>query len=120
MRKHSASEQRGDSIHVVPVQKVLTDCSKKYCSPREIMYCQSNKAEPGNLDNNQSSKLRSHTPKFNFKYNCLFCSQPVTNNKPHQCAHDGLIIFKVRTETFKYTILQICQERSDVGPASEK
>ena len=90
------SELRGDYIKGVPDHLVHKDCRRNYVNPNASV----NSKESGSTTPTVLRTMRSTTPDFSFKDNCLCCGQHAKFN----CKKRGHDVYPVKTIEFKTTL----------------
>lgn len=105
-----ASLKRGVEIDVRPGETVHTECRRVHCNPNEISSFNRKRAAERSNESDLNRTLRSETPSFSYKDNCLFCTQPDRysgKKKDH-------VLIPVRTLDFDKSVLKHCDERNDI------
>jgi hypothetical protein len=101
---NECSKLRNDVISVEAGDTLHQQCRKEYTNQKAIKI----KCRELNELSNPDRVLRSKE-QFNYKDNCLFCSQPANIDDKRR----GPDSFLVRTIDFQKNIIKICQERKD-------
>ena len=100
------SSENDNEISTSPSQIVHQDCRRDYTSSRSTRWT-TNSTEEKEIENERD--LRSSTPYFKFKDDCLFCGQTAQNNKRKR----GYEVVCVRTLEFQSSIEDVCKMRND-------
>lgn len=101
---NECSKLRNDVIAVASGDVLHQDCRREYTNQKAIKIKCREPREP--LTPNRILRSKEQ---FNYRDNCLFCSQPASLDDKRR----GTDSFLVRTSDFQKNIIKLCKERND-------